>query len=65
MIKLKLTVNEKEDAGLQAAGREVRLSGVYVRAVLLDEEGASLFSHGILEATSAAYLSRYQRPNRT
>ncbi|MGB0023692.1 MAG: group II intron maturase-specific domain-containing protein, partial [Candidatus Sulfotelmatobacter sp.] len=47
----------KEDAGLQAAGREVRLSGVYVRALLLDAKGPCLSRHGTLEETSAAYLS--------
>src|SRR5260370_8924760 len=55
----------KEDAGLQAAGREVRLSRVYVRALLLDAQGPSLSRHGTLEETSTAYLSRYQRRNRT
>ena len=32
-----------EDAGLLSAGREVRLSGVHVRAMLLDEERPGLF----------------------
>ena len=42
MSKLKLTVNEDEDAGLQAAGRKVRLLRVHVRAMLLAEDGTGL-----------------------
>ena len=58
MSKLKLTVNENKTRVCQAAGREVRLSGVHVRAVLLAEDGPSLSRHGTVEETSAAHLSR-------
>src|SRR6266568_6836748 len=38
---------------------------IYVRALLLEEEGPRLSRHGTLEETSAAHLSRYPRRNRT
>ena len=44
MSKLKLTVNETKTRVCHAAGREVRFSGVHVRAVLLAEDGAGSIS---------------------
>src|SRR4029077_6856300 len=53
------------DAGLQAAGRDVRLSGVHVRALLLDEKGPRLSRYKTFEEAGAAYLPRDQRGHRT
>ncbi len=53
-----------EDAGLLSAGRKVRLPGIYVRAMLLDEEEPSLCGHGSFQETGAAHLSRNQRRDR-
>src|SRR5262249_1441736 len=55
----------EQDAGLLSAGREVRLSGVHVRAVLLDQEEPSLYRHGSIEETGTAHLSCDQRRDRT
>src|SRR5580700_6537314 len=63
MMKLKLTVNEKEDAGLQAAGREVRFSRVYLRSMLLAENGSGLFGHDSFEETGATHLCGDKRGN--
>ena len=56
MSKLKLTVNETKTRVCQAAGREVRFSGVYVRAMLLAEDGAGLSGHRSVQETGAAHL---------
>src|ERR1700692_96828 len=54
-----------EDAGLLSAGREVRLSGIYVRSLLLDEEGPSLSRHGAIQEAGTTPLSRDQRRDQT
>src|ERR1019366_1333268 len=54
----------EQNAGLLSAGREVRLSGIHVRAMLLDEEGPRLFGHGTIQETGTAHLSSYQRRDR-
>ena len=38
-----------EDADLPRTGRALRLSGVHVRAVLLDQDGTSLYWHAAVE----------------
>ena len=57
MTKLKLTVNETKTRVCEAAGREVRLSGLYVRSVLLTEDGAGLSRHGSVEEAGDPHLS--------
>ena len=61
MSKLKLTVNEAKTRLCHLPEREVRLSGIHVRAVLLDEEEPSLFGHGTFEEESTTLTSRCQR----
>ena len=53
MAKLKLTVNETKTRVCQAAGREVRFSGVHVWSLLLAEDGAGLSGHGSVEEAGA------------
>jgi hypothetical protein len=50
MATLKLTVNEKQNAGLSSAGREVRFPRVYVWSMLLGEDGASLLATAMAAA---------------
>ena len=50
-----------EDAGLSTAGRDVRLSGVHVRPLLLAEDGAGLFGHHSVQEASAALCRRSAR----
>ena len=64
MSRLKLTVNENKTRVLPSAEGEVRLSGVHVRAMLLDAKGPNLSRYDPFEETSAARLSRHQRRNR-
>jgi len=45
-----------EDAGLQTAGREVRLYGIYVRSVLFAEDGACLHRHSSFEEAGDPHL---------
>jgi hypothetical protein len=45
-----------QDAGLQAAGRTVRLLRVHVRAMLLVEDGSGLFRNDSVEETGATHL---------
>ncbi len=44
-----------QDAGLQAAGRTVRLLRVQVRAMLLVEDGSGLFRNDSVEETGATH----------
>ena len=54
MSKLKLTVNETKTRVCRAAGREVRFSGVHVRAVLLaDRRGGPIWAPSVQEAGAA------------
>src|SRR5205807_10625453 len=55
----------EKDARLQAAGRKVRLSWVYVWSLLLDKDGADLPGHDSVEETSATHLCVDQRRDRT
>ena len=45
-----------EDAGLPAAGREVRFSGVYVWTLLLAADGAGLSGHRSVEEAGEPHL---------
>ena len=49
MQKLKLTVNESQDARLPRAGRIVRLPGVHLRTLLLAADGPRLSGHAAVE----------------
>ena len=57
MAKLKLTVNETKTRVCEAAGREVRLSGVHVWSLLLAENGTGLSGHGSVEEAGDPHLS--------
>jgi hypothetical protein len=45
-----------EDAGLQAAGREIRFSGVYVWTLLLAADGAGLLGHHSVQEAGHPHL---------
>jgi hypothetical protein len=45
-----------EDAGLHAAGREIRLSGLHVWSLLLAEDGPELSGYDAVEETGATHL---------
>ena len=47
-----------EDAGLSAAGRDVRFSGVHVRSVLLAEDGAGLSGHACRRRSGCSASAR-------
>jgi hypothetical protein len=60
MAKLKLTVNENQDAGREAAGREVRFSSVHVWSLLLADNGTRSFGFGTVKEAGDPHLSRDQ-----
>src|SRR6478672_3220815 len=62
-VEAKVDGEREQDAGLPSAEGEVRLSGVHVRAMLLDAKGPNLSRYDPFEETSAARLSRHQRRN--
>src|SRR5689334_24987124 len=49
-----------EDAGLQATGRKVRLSGILVWSLLFAEDGSSLYRNDPFQETGATHLSSDQ-----
>jgi len=63
MTKLKLTVNENQDAGREVAGRKVRLSGLHVWSLLLAEDGRAYL--GTTPARQDSHLSGDQQRNWT
>jgi retron-type reverse transcriptase len=55
--KLKLTVNEAKTRVAKLPEEKVRLFGLYVWSLLLDEDGARLSGHGSGQEASDAHLS--------
>ena len=58
MAKLKLTVNETKTRAVPAAGRDVRLSGLHDRPVLLDADGQGLPGHATVGEEGPPRLRR-------
>src|ERR1700675_3907107 len=56
-VEAEVDSEREQDTDLPAAGREVRLSGLHVRALLLDEEGTGLSGHGAFQETGTTHLS--------
>ena len=65
MSKLKLTVNEKKTRVCKLPEEKFDFLRVYVRAMLLAEDGTSLSRHDSVEETGATHLCRDQPGNRT
>ena len=65
MSKLKLTVNEKKTRVCKLPEEKFDFLGYTFGRCYSMRRGPCLSGHGTVEETSAAYLSRYQRRNRT